>query len=421
VAATDRKFRSIRGALSAACALAGVGGVATSHATEVETAILGYTEPNRVSALETVVQARHDLGSGRLANFKVVYDALTGASASGAVPGAAVQTFTRPSGRGSYDIAPGETPLDDTFRDARVAVSGGLTLPLGRLSTVSAGLYGSGEHDYTSLGANASLTRDFDRRNRTLSAGVSFSQDTVTPEGGRPIPFAPMAAVGADQPRLAGDGSKDVADAMLGLVQVIDRATLVQFTYSLSRVTGYQTDPYKLVSVVDPTSGAPVDQLFEHRPDARTKHILFGRVKRQLPHGAVDLSYRFMTDDWGIASHTVELRDRVALGGGGRYLQPHLRFYSQSAADFYARWLLDGAALPDHATADYRLGEFHAWTFGLEHGRDVGRDHRLTARVEYYRQVGDGHPAGAPGALANYDLFPVVDAWIFQVGYSFGS
>lgn len=420
MAATDRTFRSIRGALSAACALAGVGGVATSHATEVETAILGYTEPNRVSALETVVQARHDFGSGRLANFKVVYDALTGASASGAVPGAAVQTFTRPSGRGSYETAPGETPLDDTFRDARVAVSGGVTLPLGRLSTVSAGLYGSGEHDYTSLGANASLTRDFDRRNRTLSAGLSYSQDTVTPEGGRPIPFAAMTPVGADLPRLAGDGSKDVMDAMLGLTQVIDRATLVQLTYSLSRVDGYQTDPYKLVSVVDPVSGAPVDQLFENRPDARTKHILFGRAKRQLSHGAVDLSYRFMTDDWGIASHTVELRDRVALGAHG-YLQPHLRWYRQSAADFYTRWLSDGAALPDHATADYRLGEFNAWTFGLEHGRDVGRDHRVTVRVEYYRQAGDAHPAGAPGDLADFDLFPVVDAWIFQLGYSFGS
>ncbi len=420
MAATDRTYRSIRGALSAACALAGVGGVATSRATDVETAILGYAEPNRVSALETVLQARHDFGSGYLGNFKVVYDALTGASASGAVPGAAVQTFTRPSGRGSYSTAPGETPLDDTFRDARVAVSGGLTLPLGRLSTATAGLYGSGEHDYTSMGANASIARDFDRRNRTLNAGVSFSRDTVTPEGGRPIPFASMTPVGADLPRLAGDGSKNVADAMLGLVQVIDRATLVQLTYSLSRVTGYQTDPYKLVSVVDPTSGAPVDQLFENRPDARTKHILFGRAKRQLPHGVVDLSYRFMTDDWGIVSHTLELRDRLELGGD-KYLQPHVRFYHQSAADFYARWLLDGAALPDHATADYRLGAFDGWTFGLEHGRNVGRDHRVTARVEYYRQSGDGHPAGAPGDLASFDLFPVVDAWIFQLGYSFGS
>jgi Protein of unknown function (DUF3570) len=384
VAATDRKFRSIRGALSAACALAGVGGVATSHATEVETAILGYTEPNRVSALETVLQARHDFGSGRLANFRVVYDALTGASASGAVPGAAVQTFTRPSGRGSYDIAPGETPLDDTFRDARVAVSGGLTLPLGRMSTISAGLYGSGEHDYTSLGANASFTRDFDRRNRTLSAGLSYSQDTVTPEGGRPIPFASMAAVGADQPRLAGDGSKDVADAMLGLVQVIDRATLAQFTYSLSRVTGYQTDPYKLVSVVDPTSGGPVDQLFEHRPDARTKHILFGRVKRQLSHGAVDLSYRFMTDDWGIASHTVELRDRVALGGGGKYLQPHLRFYSQSAADFYARWLLDGAVVAVAAELAFDAQDFGGGELGEAQGL------RLVAALEQ-DLAGAGH------------------------------
>jgi hypothetical protein len=418
VAATSsRAKRSIRSTLAAACAVVGVGGGA-ARATEVESAVMLYSEPQRVTALETVLSAEHDFGSGRLGRFKLVFDALTGASANGAAPWTSVQTFTRPSGAGRYRTDAGDTPLDDTFRDSRTAVSAGYAFDLGRLTHVSTGLYGSGEHDYFSLGLNASVARDFDRRNRTLSFGLSYSDDTVSPEGGRPVPFASMADPGDTQPRLDGDGSKQVTDAVLGLTQVIDRATLVQLNYGYSRVDGYQTDPYKLLSVVDAT-GLPTDYVYESRPDARTKHIFHGRLKRHLAHDVIDLGYRFMTDDWGVVSHTLETRYRLDLGGE-RFLEPHVRWYRQSAADFYARWLDAGAALPANATADYRLGEFRAWTFGLKHGRRIGEDHRLTARIEYYRQFGDGSPPGAPGALADLDLFPSVEAWIVQLGYSFG-
>ncbi len=41
-------------------------------------------------------------------------------------------------------------------------------------------------------------------------------------------------------------------------------------------------------------------------------------------------------------------------------------------------------------------------------------------RAEYYWQVGESHPAGAPGALAEFDLFPTLDAMILQVAYSLG-
>jgi hypothetical protein len=287
------------------------------------------------------------------------------------------------------------------------------------MTRATAGLYGSTEHDYGSLGANASLERDLNRRNTTLSAGVSFSHDTINPEGGRPAPLASMAPVGVAPPRLDGDGQKDVLDLIVGLTQVVDRATLVQVNYSLSRVQGYQTDPYKLVSVVDPVSGDPVDQLFESRPDTRLKHILYGRVKRHLGFSVLDLSYRYMNDDWDITSHTVDLHWRWELGLL-RYVQPHLRWYHQAAAGFYRRWLEDGTTPPEHVTADYRLGAMDAYTVGLRYGQSVGPGQNVVARVEYYWQTGESHPPGAPGALADLDLFPTVDAWIVNLGYSIG-
>ena len=72
------------------------------------------------------------------------------------------------------------------------------------------------------------------------------------------------------------------------------------------------------------------------------------------------------------------------------------------------------------ASADYRLGEMQTYTVGLKHGRRLGNGHDLTLRFEYYAQTGDSHPDEAFGALTDLDLFPTVEAFIFQVGYSLG-
>ena len=102
------------------------------------------------------------------------------------------QTFTRPSGAGTYIIQPGDIPLDDTFLDTRVALTGTWTQPLGRLNTLSVGASFSTEYDYTHLGLNARVARDFNQRNTTLSAGFAIARDEIDPVGGTPDPLVPM-------------------------------------------------------------------------------------------------------------------------------------------------------------------------------------------------------------------------------------
>lgn len=420
MAATDRrKNRNLRTALFSACGLLGISGGA-AEATEINAAVLGYTEPDRVTAIEAVIDLKHEFASGKIASFKLVYDGLTGASANGATPWTEIQTFTRPSGKGTYNTPPGTTPLDDTFRDSRVALGAGLTLPSGRLTNFSVNLYGSTEHDYTSLGANGSVTRDFNKRNTTLALRAAYFHDTINPEGGRPQPLAAMAPPGPNQPRLSGDGQKDVLDLGLGLTQIINKATIVHINYTFSQVDGYQTDPYKMLSLVDPVTGGPEEYLFENRPDARTKNILFGKVNRHLGRDIVRFSYRFMADNWGIRSHTFDLEYRWKLNDLS-YLEPEIRFYTQTAADFYRYFLVSGESLPTDATADYRLGDMQTWAFGLKYGRVLGNGHSLTVRGQYYVQSGDGSPSVAFGELVDLDLFPTVEAFIFQVGYSLGN
>jgi hypothetical protein len=433
VAATDGKRHGrsgrfgLRAGLAAACTLVGIQ-AAPAQTVTIDSALLLYKEPNRVGALEGLLEARKDFGYGRSGNLKLVFDALTGASANGATPARGVQTFTSTSGGGSYTTPEGQTPLDDTFKDTRIALSGDYLFPLDRVTNTGIGADVSVERDYTSLGANTSLSRDFFKRNTTLSVAFSLSHDLVRPMGGRPVPFdvmpPPTAGGGEDEdeggnrPGTLGDAQKNVMDVVLGATQIIDRRTLVQVNYSHGQVSGYQTDPYKLLSVVDGTTGDPTQYVYEKRPDARSRQAMFGKIKHHFGWSVLDLSYRYYWDDWGVRSHTGELRFRYNLGPLG-YLQPHLRYYSQSAADFYRRYLLDGAALPDFASADYRLGKFTARTVGLEYGRTLANGHSLTLRGEYYWQAGDGHPLDAPAGLRGFDLFPTVDAVIVQVGYSF--
>ena len=49
-----------------------------------------------ISAFEAVVDGKYTLSDGKLFSARFVYDALTGASANGAVPSTGIQTFTRP-------------------------------------------------------------------------------------------------------------------------------------------------------------------------------------------------------------------------------------------------------------------------------------------------------------------------------------
>jgi hypothetical protein len=419
VAATSK----VRAALTAACGLLGVVG-APAQATEVRSGILGYTEPGRVSALELISDVRHEFRDGKVGTFRFVYDVLSGPSANGGVPSLRSQTFTSPSGRGSYVTEAGATPLDSSFRDTRFALSGGLTVPWGRLTTASVGLYGSTEHDYLSLGANATLTREFNRKNTTLSLRAARFEDTVNPEGGAPIALAPMPAPtgGGGDDNARENLSKNVTDLGLSLTQVLNRRTLLTLNYTNSRVAGYQTDPYKLITVVDATSGAPLlaePYRFESRPERRLKHAVAGELLGNLGRDVMTLSYRYFDDDWGIRSHTGELNYRLNYAAN-QYLQPNVRWYHQTAADFYRRYLVAGEPTPAFASADYRLGDLTAMTYGLKYGRTLPSGNELSLRVEYYAQTGEHHPADAIGELRELDLFPTVEAWIVNVGYTFG-
>ncbi|HPC11515.1 MAG TPA: DUF3570 domain-containing protein [candidate division Zixibacteria bacterium] len=437
----------LRGALSAlTAALLGTGAAASEGRNRVESSILLYSEVDRVQAAEAIIGLGRALKGDRMLSARLTLDGLTGASPNGATPSARVQTFTRPSGEGGYSVKPGEIPLDDTFKDTRYSFDGSLAQPLDRLTTIVLGAHYSGEHDYTSLGASVGLSRDLNRKNTTLSASAAYSRDRVRPEGGPPDPLSSMSARAdddddddagerelaaqdddgdddddEDRESDAGEG-KNVYDVVFGLTQVLNRQTVLRLNYSYNHSSGYLNDPYKIVSVVQgpggPDAGEPVDYLYEARPDGRAKQAVFAQLRRYLSGHTIDLSYRYFWDDWGVTSQTVELFYRLPVKAG-HALQPHVRWYRQTEADFYRVFLVEAAPAPAHASADYRLAPFHAVTAGLQYLFPVGQGVQVSLGGEYYHQAGDISPPRSMGVLSTYELFPDMDAVMVRAGFDY--
>jgi hypothetical protein len=214
-----------------------------------------------------------------------------------------------------------------------------------------------------------------------------------------------------------GNRTKAVIDAVFGVSQVMNRYWLSQLSYSIGSSSGYQTDPYRIISVVDPASGAPQQYLYESRPGSRLRQSLFSGNKIAIGPTIADLSLRAYHDSWGINSVTAELAERIPVTSW-MYVEPHIRYYSQSKATFFHDYLRAGQPLPGNASWDSRLGMFTATTAGLKIGFRVGPG-ELYGRAESYVQKGNSHPPGAPGGLAGQNLFTGVKATSVIVGYSF--
>jgi hypothetical protein len=398
----------------ASCSLLGVvnpvsAADAISEDWKVDTAMLYYNETDRVSAVESAVSVSKEFSGEKTLSGKLTIDSLSGSSHNGASINDNAQTFTSPSGEEQYVVAAGEVPLDPNFEDDRTSMSVQMTQPLSRLLNIDYGIAYSKESDYSSISLNANLMRDFNQRNTTLSIGLALAQDEINPRDGVPELYSLMS----DNIKASVE-NKSTVDLLMGLTQVINRNTIMQFNYGIGSSTGYQNDPYKIVSIISDDTGAPLDYLFESRPDSRIKHSLYWRTKHHLERDMIDVSVRLMADDWGVTSQTLDMRYRWNFSEAS-YLEPHVRYYSQRAADFYQNEIsnegLSATQLAEKyqsnatdVSSDYRLSNLDTTTVGLKLGTSLFKTHQLTTRLELYQQSGDSKVAD-------------VDAIIFQVGY----
>ena len=349
----------------------------------VDTSVLSYQESDdRVSVSKILGNLSRSVSEASV-NVGLVVDTMSGASPTGAVRGDdSAVTLTGASG-GDGDIS--RSTFDDERRQASVRYQqdpdSGLTMSFGALV--------SQESDYDSAGADVAINKSGAKRQNTYTLGLAYTRDSIyrSDTGGTPEPLS-----NNQNQRSNGKGTRETVEALTGYTRVLNKLTFAQVNVTLGSSNGYHSDPYKVISAADDNDRI-IANFNDSRPDSRLRLSVLSQLVHQLQNSrdTLRLSYRYYRDDWGIGSHTAALRYRHVFKGK-HYIEPHLRIYAQSAADFYQRKLTIDAGqnplLPDDgfASADYRLDKMTSSTLGLSYGVSVTPAAKLRVRAEYLDQ-----------------------------------
>jgi hypothetical protein len=388
----------------------------------VDSALAYYHEDGRIQAVEPVVDLAKVFANGQSLSFNATFDALSGASPNGALPSRTAQTFSSPSGKlkNQYVVAPGQLPADPNYHDTRVAVGGDWTVPFTRVDQVTVGGKVSAEDDFFSATVNASVAHDFNDKNTTLSFGIDNEFDSIRPIGGAPVPGSDYALA----EKQTGSKSKDGVGLLLGVTQVMTRNWLSEFNISVDRFTGYLNDPYKFTSIIN-SAGGTAGYEYESRPDQRLRKSAYweNRVAWN-SRISTALSLRYMTDDWAVKSDTAQLHLRWTLSNRDRYIEPTVRWYRQTAADFFMPFVVNTEKpTTGYESSDSRLAAFHAMTYGVKYAQKLPGlgsrpESEIIIRAEYYQQTLDVRTP-VPEALQGLDLYPGLKAVLVQIGWRF--
>ncbi len=410
----------------------------------IDSAILNYAEKGRVHVVAPVVSAKKITGEKSF-ELQLVLDSMSGPSPNGATATGEIQVFSGPSGNAGYNTPANETPTNE-FSDRRIALNLTWDRPMDHINRKIFGLNVSIENDYYSFGGSSTFTWDSANRLRTFTLGGSLGLDLIQPIGGTPIPLTDINAPTNNQRFNAaeddeddeddddgGEGDDDFeskfnADVLFGITQILNKRTIMQFNYTHAYRNGYLNDPYKIVSVVDSVSGDNIVSdpsvegknvyLVEKRPSQRNMNALFWKTIVHLRKDSIRFNYRFFWDNWDVVSHTADIKYRFELGAGF-YLQPHYRYYQQSAAYFYRHSITNTEQRNiKYVSADYRLGEMVSQTYGLKIGKPFKNGGNISLRVEQMVQTGDSYPDNAIGSQKNFDLFPTLEALIIQLSFA---
>ncbi len=379
----NNAFALAAASLMSATNISSVSAADWSH--ELNTFIYNESD-GRVSDKSIKYSGKASLNDGdTLLNLNLGVDILTGASPTGALPSdGKTQIITSPSG-GTQTTNTSSTLEKAPFNDKRFSFDVGLNKAINETGTrANIGFSFSKENDYKHLGLSTGLSKEINNKNTTLAIGLAYSADTIDPIGGTPRPLSPIGTR-----KTLSSKSKKSIDMILGVTQILSKNTITQFNYGYGKQTGYLSDAYKRISVID-NNGNIVNNIHEARPETRAGHNFFAAIKHSLNNGnVITETTRLHADEWGTNSFTSELKYRMALADKSS-IEPYVRFYYQSAADFYTPQLSNEKALPSYASSDYRLSKFSSYTLGATYRLKTSSKNEWNLTGEYYQQVPGG-------------------------------
>ncbi len=201
----------------------------------------------------------------------------------------------------------------------------------------------SKENDYQSVALGLDGSLDIFNKHTTLIGSLSVSNDELSPTDAE-----------LSTSRTEADGRKKRSFSIYeGINQVLDKYSTLQVGIGFTQLSGYLSDPYKFE---------------DRRPESRDQ-ITFSAQHKQfanvLDGAALHSNYRYYYDDWGIASHTVDVKwaQQLNLGNFSLIATPLLRYYTQTKADFYS--IQETPPADEDNSSDYRLSSYGAFTVGF--------------------------------------------------------
>lgn len=267
------------------------------------------------------------LNNQKVLNSYVAYETMSGASPLQSRQNSSDQTEVLMSG----------ASIEEKRVDANVSLS-----QYSKNSISTGSLAVSKENDYESFSIGFDGSIENNNKHLTLLASVSASADKISPTDAQSNPI-----------RAAADGeSKTSVSGYFGFNQVLNRYSTLQLGISVTQLSGYLSDPYRIS---------------DNRPEQRNQNTITLQYREfnNALSASTHFDYRYYQDDWDILAHTIEtsLWKDISFSGMVLTLVPSLRYYWQHQAKFYN---LDSSATAVYKSSDYRLSAYGSIKFGMD-------------------------------------------------------
>ncbi|NQV69939.1 MAG: DUF3570 domain-containing protein [Pseudohongiella sp.] len=230
------------------------------------------------------------------------------------------------------------------IRDRRSEISVGSRYYLSN-GSLGGNLGYSEEDDYRAIYFGLNGERSFNNDLSTVSLGFSYSSDDIFPTDAQVF-------------NRVKKEDKQSSSIFLSFSQVINPLSSFQSAVSITEQSGFLSDPYKLRDI---------------RPEDKTQFAWSNSYRHFFiaADAAWHLNYRYYHDDFGISSHTTDMSWHQNFADSFQVI-PSLRYYSQSAADFFTN--VDNFLNPvsEYQSSDYRLSAFGALSGGISFVADLG-------------------------------------------------
>jgi len=355
---------------------------------------LQYDETlNRTSVSAPSLMINKDFGIDYTLNANIVLDSVSGASETyydgeslDSVSGASetsndgasgASAFLRGKGLNAKDVEYGNIK----YSDKRAAGGLSFTKRFANRDELIVGANYSTESDFYSKEVSAEYMHWLrSSKNSSLSFGLSYQKNEIL------VSCKENSACDA-QSGASEKMKADVLNVQASYFQNIDTKSYAKVSLFYIADSGYLSNPYLNV-IRNYKRGATADVLAEVRPDARVAYGTMFKYAYALRNDlSLHLSYRYYSDDWEIASHTVDSDLYYELGDEWIF-KLGLRYYTQSGASFY-NGTIDYFTDETYASSDQRLSKFDAITYKTSVNYTIAKDLSLNLGVSnYYQSTG---------------------------------